>query len=161
MTEKTAWWQGKKGEWYVFVQVLLFMLVVLGPRTLDGAAWAGLGGLGLVLGVLLLLAGGLLSFWGLVSLGRNLSALPHPLDEAEFVRSGPYNLVRHPIYSGLILAAFGWGLFVNGYLTLAYALVLFLFFDLKTRREEKYLRLKFSEYTQYATEVKKLIPFLY
>lgn len=161
MADKSPWWQGKKGEWYVVVQGVLFVLVVFGPKTVDGAAWAGLGGLGLVMGLILLLAGGAMAFWGLISLGRNLSALPHPLDEAEFVKSGPYLFVRHPIYSGIIMAAAGWGLFVNGYLTLLYALVLFLFFDIKTRREEKYLKMKFSEYQAYAQEVKKLIPFIY
>ena len=77
------------------------------------------------------------------------------------VTIGPYALVRHPIYSGLILAAFGVGLVVHGWLTLAYALTLLLFFDIKSRREERWLSGKFSGYDAYRKRVRKLIPWLY
>ncbi len=157
------WWLGKKGEWYVVIQFILFAVIVFGPRNPDGAPpWGGsVSVYGPWAGATLVVAGGLFSLWGMTALGRNLSPLPHPLDQAEFVKAGPYNFVRHPIYSGIILAAFGWSLFVQGTLTMIYAVVLFLFFDMKTRREERFLTKKFPEYSEYGRQVRKLIPFVY
>lgn len=57
--------------------------------------------------------------------------------------------------------AFGWGLWVHGWLTLGYALLLFVFFDLKSSREERWLREKFPGYDAYRRRVRKLIPFIY
>ena len=80
---------------------------------------------------------------------------------ATLVVAGAYRLVRHPIYSGLAAMAFGWGMWVHGWLTLGYALILFVFFDCKSRREERWLREKFPEYAAYQRRVRKLIPFVY
>jgi protein-S-isoprenylcysteine O-methyltransferase Ste14 len=96
-----------------------------------------------------------------VSLGHNLTPLPRPKDDATLVVTGAYRLVRHPIYSGLTAMAFGWGMWVHGWLTLGYALLLFAFFDLKSRREERWLMEKFPDYAAYQRRVRKLIPFVY
>jgi protein-S-isoprenylcysteine O-methyltransferase Ste14 len=97
-----------------------------------------------------------------MGLGReNLTALPYPRDESTLVVTGPYRLVRNPIYSGLIFGAFGYGLWVNSWLTLSYAALLFAFFDVKSRKEERWLAEKFSDYAEYQKRVKKLIPWIY
>lgn len=62
------------------------------------------------------------------------------------MEAGAYSLVRHPIYSGLILAAFGWALLRGSPLGLIYGVVLLVFFDLKARREERWLAAKFAAY---------------
>jgi protein-S-isoprenylcysteine O-methyltransferase Ste14 len=77
------------------------------------------------------------------------------------VVTGPYRLVRNPIYSGLIFGAFGYALWVNGWLTLGYALLLFIFFDIKSRKEERWLAEKFPDYGAYQQRVRKLIPWVY
>lgn len=161
--EQKPWWTGARGEWYVVAQVGFFLLVALGPRELAGLprwgtpwSWASLA-LGLALGI----AGGALALVGLLHLGRNLTALPHPKDDASLVEDGAYGLVRHPIYSGLVLAAFGWGCLQNSALTLGYALILLIFFDIKSRREERWLAAKFPGYPAYQQRVRKLIPWLY
>jgi protein-S-isoprenylcysteine O-methyltransferase Ste14 len=160
---KQAWWRGPRGEWYVVVQFLLFGLLVFGPKTVAGfGRWSGTwASVSLVTGLLLGLVGGGFILLGLVYLGRNLTAVPHPKENASFVDSGVYAIVRHPIYCGIILAAFGYALAWASLLTLLYALILFAFFDVKTRREEKYLRLKFPAYAAYQQRVAKLIPILY
>ncbi|HRD84839.1 MAG TPA: hypothetical protein PLF63_06680, partial [Rubrivivax sp.] len=90
--ERLEKWMGRRGEGYVVAQVFLFALVVFGPRTWPGWApwatpWTWLGwALGLALGG----AGGLLALAGLVNLGRNLTALPHPKDDATLVVAGAY-----------------------------------------------------------------------
>lgn len=168
MSDKTGitqppWWHGKRGEWYLVFQAGLFILVAIGPRTWPGLPdWsAGWMRFGIVGGCLLFLAGTLLAGAGAVSLGRNLTPLPCPKEDGTLVITGAYRFVRHPIYSGLIAMALGWGGWVHGWLTLGYALLLFIFFDFKSRREERWLRGKFPEYAAYQRCVRKLIPFVY
>ena len=105
--------------------------------------------------------GGLLALAGVFRLGTNLTAVPYPKDDAILVTTGPYQFVRHPIYSGLILAALGWALLRNGWLTLIYALLIFIFFDIKSRREEQWLCQKYPGYEAYQQRVRKLVPFIY
>jgi protein-S-isoprenylcysteine O-methyltransferase Ste14 len=157
------WWKGARGEWYVAIQGGLFLLLVLGPRTLSGfPVWsASYYWLSVMVGGLLLILGGVLSLAGMMKLGVNLTPLPYPKEESILVETGPYRWARHPIYSGVILAAFGWGLWVQGWLTLGYAFLLFIFFDIKSRREERWLSEKFPGYSIYQRRVRKLIPFIY
>ncbi|WP_420643287.1 methyltransferase family protein [Candidatus Leptofilum sp.] len=160
---KQPWWKGPNGEWYVVIQFILFGLVAFAPASLPGqAAWSGLWhSLSLIAGFALIGVSGVLVFFGLFSLGSNLTAVPRPKDNAHMVEHGAYRVVRHPIYSGIILGAFGLGLLRGGWLALLYALVLFLFFDIKSRREEKWLHEKYDGYADYQQRVRKLIPFIY
>jgi protein-S-isoprenylcysteine O-methyltransferase Ste14 len=96
-----------------------------------------------------------------LGLGRNLSALPHPKDEATLVDAGLYGLMRHPIYSGLIAGCFGWALLNNSLLTLALAAGVFVFFDVKARREERALAARFPGYEDYRRRVRRFVPFIY
>ncbi len=163
-TPRAPWWKGARGEWLVAAQVALIALVLFGPRTWPDAglpsfeyppARAGAGLVLLVAGVALLVAGGL---W----LGRrNITPLPYPKDEGRLVDTGPFRLVRHPMYAGGILIAFGWAIWVRGPLTVAYAIAVLLFVDIKSRREERWLRAKFPGYAAYEARVRKLIPFVY
>ena len=106
-------------------------------------------------------AGVALALAGLHALGRNLTPLPHPKEGATMVASGAYAIVRHPIYVGLVLAAFGWALAWRSPITLALALALFAFFDIKSRREETWLVEAFPAYAEYRRRVRKLVPFVY
>ena len=61
----------------------------------------------------------------------------------------------------VILVGLGWALFVQGWLTLAYALAIMVFLDIKSRREEAWLMERFAGYADYRRRVRKLIPFIY
>ena len=74
---------------------------------------------------------------------------------------GAYAVVRHPIYTGLIAAAFGWGLATATPLTLVAASLLGIFFDLKSRREEVWLAAKYPDYDAYRHRTHKLVPWVY
>jgi protein-S-isoprenylcysteine O-methyltransferase Ste14 len=160
---KAPWWKGRRGEWYVVVQVLLFALVGFGPRTVAGMpAWTGwLAELASPTGVLLMLAGGGLMLAAFMNLGKGLTPLPYPKDDGQLIQTGVYGFIRHPIYCGGFALALGWALFVCGSLTVVYALLLLLFLDVKSRREERWLSAKFPAYADYQKRVRKLIPFLY
>ena len=157
------WWKGERGEWYVVLQFILFAIIFATPfLTSQYSGWSEPWvTIGYLLGLLLMAIGGLLALAGLVSLGRNLAVVPHPKEDANMVEHGAYKIVRHPIYSGIILGAFGWALLMNSALTFLPAAILFLFFDRKSRREEKWLGYKFNNYADYQQRVRKLLPFIY
>ncbi|WP_293600100.1 isoprenylcysteine carboxylmethyltransferase family protein [Polynucleobacter sp. 39-46-10] len=96
-----------------------------------------------------------------INLGKNLTPLPCPKDNAVLIQAGLYRFVRHPIYFGVLLAAFAWVLIFPGVCVLAYAIALFGLFDIKARREEVWLIDRFPEYQEYQLRVKKLIPGIY
>jgi protein-S-isoprenylcysteine O-methyltransferase Ste14 len=160
---RPAWWKGERGEWYVVTQLALFALVAVGPRTLPWLpTWpALLGTIATALGALLMLAGGGFLLAALLKLGRNLTPLPFPKDDGALVETGPYRWVRHPIYAAAIALAFGWALCLQAPLTFAYAVALFVLFDLKSRREERWLCAKYAGYGDYQKRTRRLIPFVY
>lgn len=98
---------------------------------------------------------------GLLDLGKNLTPLPYPKTEGELVTTGIYQWVRHPLYSGLIFAAFGWTIFQGSLSHLILTLIWLVFFDIKARREEAWLTEKYPQYADYQKQVKKLIPGVY
>jgi len=157
------WWRGARGEWYVAAQLVLMAIVFLGPRTLPGLpVWPEtVARIARLAGAALMVAGGGLLLASLFTLGANLTPLPYPRSDATLVQSGPYRLVRHPIYAGGIVLAYGWALVVHGWLTLGYATVLLIFLDIKSAREERWLAAKFPEYAGYQRRVRKLIPFVH
>jgi protein-S-isoprenylcysteine O-methyltransferase Ste14 len=65
------------------------------------------------------------------------------------------------MYSGAILIAFGWALLIHNWLAIGTALVLFVLFDIKSRREEAWLKEKFPGYVAYQQRVRKLVPLIY
>jgi len=169
MTEDLAaarnkpWWKGSRGEWLVVAQVALIALVFLGPRKVAGQpAWPFLFPHACrVMGGVLIVAGGVLLVAGLFRLGRGLTPLPYPKDGSDLIQTGPFALVRHPMYCGGLILALGWALYVRGWLTLGYVVGLFAFLDAKSRREERWLAEKFPAYAGYQKRVRKLIPFVY
>jgi protein-S-isoprenylcysteine O-methyltransferase Ste14 len=160
-TPKPKWWQGTRGEWFVVAQDILGVLVFLGPRTFPGLPpWSSsLVQITSVVGKVLAIAGGFLFISGIIALGKNLTPVPQPKENATLIVKGPYRFVRHPIYGGLILCTFGYGLSVHGWLTLFYALLIFVCFDLKARKEEEWLEKKFPDYASYKQRTSKFIPF--
>ncbi len=159
---RTPWWRGARGEWFVVAQGALILLILFGPRNPEGWPAFPVPFASRVLGSTLMAAGGALALAAMVGLGRrNLTPLPAPREGAELVESGPYALARHPIYGGVILLAFGWGLWVRGWLTLGYALLGWLFLEWKSRREERWLMERYPGYGEYRKRVRRFIPFLY
>ncbi len=157
------WWKGTRGEWYVVTQIALTVLLFFGPRSYPGwSVWtAPFTWLGSIGGGVILTTGVLLFMAGIFRLGSNLTAVPYPKEQGTLVETGPYQLVRHPIYCAVLLIAFGWAFIAHGWLTLGYATIMLVFFDIKSRREERWLKDKFSAYDAYQKRVRKLIPFIY
>jgi protein-S-isoprenylcysteine O-methyltransferase Ste14 len=138
-------------------------LVFFGPRTLAGVApWPEPAArIARVAGAVLALCGGGLFLASVLRLGPALTPLPRPRPGAALVRTGPYRIVRHPIYAGGIAISYGWALLVGSWLTLAWASVLLVFLDVKSAREERWLADAYPGYDDYRRRVRKLIPFVY
>jgi protein-S-isoprenylcysteine O-methyltransferase Ste14 len=152
---------GPRGEGWFLGQLVLFAAVAFAGAAGSGA-WGGqvrVASAGA--GCLLALAGGVLALRGILDLRENLTPLPAPLARGRLIDTGAYAIVRHPIYAGIILGAFGWGLTLASLPALAAAVALALFFDLKSRREEVWLAAKYPDYDEYRCRTRKLVPGLY
>lgn len=148
---------GKRGEGWFVLQMVLFAVIFLAPQVTCFACPPWLKGVGLAV----VAVGGLFGTWGMITLGRNLTPFPKPIAEGDLVTHGPYRFVRHPIYAGLILGTLGWALFRASLLGIGLTVLLFVFFDLKSRREEQWLRETYAGYAAYQQQVKKLVPWVY
>jgi protein-S-isoprenylcysteine O-methyltransferase Ste14 len=112
------------------------------------------------IGLLLFLLGLALAVWARLYIGRNWGTPMSRKEEPELVTTGPYRLIRHPIYSGLILAMIGTALATTLYGLIAVA-VLSAFFIYSATREEAYLTEQFQDtYRDYKHSTKMLIPFI-
>lgn len=128
---------------------------------LDARLWPAMS-VATLAGFALTVAGAALTIAARVYLGRNWSARPAIKEGHELVCNGPYALVRHPIYTGLLIAAVGTAVaFGQGRNLLALPLLL-LGFWLKLRSEERLLLQAFPvEYSAYQQTVRSaIIPFL-
>ena len=76
------------------------------------------------------------------------------------MQTGVYARVRHPIYGGIVVAAFGWGLVTASIAALVMALVIWGFFVVKSMREEAWLVERFPDYPAYRATTRRLIPWI-
>ena len=82
-------------------------------------------------------------------------------EEPELITSGPYRVVRHPIYSGILLAMLGSALVVGTSWFLAVAFFA-AYFAYCAKTEEQLIMRQFPhEYSQYKKRTKMLIPFVW
>jgi protein-S-isoprenylcysteine O-methyltransferase Ste14 len=114
-----------------------------------------------VLSDLVVLAGAAFTVWARVTLGRNWSAEVTFKQDHELIESGPYALVRHPIYTGLLFMALGTA--INYGRAIGFAVLLSLCGGLwwKARQEERMMSSHFPEaYAEYRARVRAIIPFV-
>jgi protein-S-isoprenylcysteine O-methyltransferase Ste14 len=115
-----------------------------------------------LVGLAVSVLGVLFSLWAIVTLGRHYDLLLEIHAGHELVRSGPFGIVRHPVYTGLALHFLGACLATgNVLLTLGTLFGSFPAFYLRARAEERLLRGEFGgEYDAYAKKVGMLVPFI-
>jgi protein-S-isoprenylcysteine O-methyltransferase Ste14 len=115
-----------------------------------------LGGIGLAVWVL----GLSLAIWARVYLGRNWGMPMTRREEPDLVTTGPYALIRHPIYTGIIVAVAGTALAASLYGLIGVAVVL-AYFAYSARTEERFLAERFPDtFPPYKARTKMLIPFV-
>lgn len=139
----------------IVLAVLLLRLGAFRGHTLNTTPWrAGLG--------LALFALGLgFALWARLKLGRNWGTPMTQKDEPELVTGGPYRLVRHPIYSGVLIGAVGTAVALS-WMWLIAGLLAGIYFIYSATVEERYLTEQFPDsYPAYKHSTKMLVPFLF
>ncbi len=132
------------------------------------AFYFGYGGIGMLpdwafyLGILLMFLGVLVRQWAIAILGRFFSLTVQIVEDHKVVEKGPYRLVRHPSYTGVLITFIGLGLAVQSGGALLVLLVVFgVSFGYRMLVEERTLLSELGpDYASYMKRTKRLIPFL-
>ncbi|GAC1684236.1 MAG: hypothetical protein PVS2B2_23290 [Candidatus Acidiferrum sp.] len=124
----------------------------LGARFVTFSVAVGIAGLGMTA------AGVALAIWARWHIGRNWSAVVSIRADHELIGTGPYRTMRHPIYTGGLLALAGTGLLVGEVRVLVAFGIAWMEFYLKARKEETWLAREFGE--KFIVHAKKTGMFL-
>lgn len=115
-----------------------------------------------VLGVAIAVVGFAFAIWARSHIGRNWSSAVTAKVQHELIRSGPYRWVRHPIYSGLLLAILGTVLVQNHMRGLVALVLVYAGWKIKSRLEEQMMVSTFGDqYVAYAKSTGALFPRLH
>lgn len=147
---------------YAGIRLVLVVIIVVLVRGHYGTGEAVIrGAVAEGVGVALWALGLGLAVWARVYLGRNWGMPMSREEDPELVTAGPYRRVRHPIYSGMVLAMIGTAVA----LSLCWFIVAAFFgvyFAYSARAEERYLTEQFPDaYPAYQRSSKMLIPFIF
>lgn len=163
---RTPW----RTSWGLRLVVLAGVLIVIFRRrhgmpdllasiARDPALHPGLAGQWLGVGLCLLGFG--FAFWARMHIGRNWGMPMSMRQDHELVTSGPYAYVRHPIYTGIMLAMIGSALAINVLWLLLFVLY-FAYFIFSARTEEQMMLAQFPDaYPAYRRRTKMLVPFVF
>ena len=119
------------------------------------AAWMGWAG------VAITVLGFAITFWARFTLGGNWSSNVTIKVEHELVRSGPYRWVRHPIYTGMIVALAGTAVARDQWRGVVAVALMWVAFTIKRMKEEDFMRQTFgAQYTEYSQTAGAIFPLL-
>jgi protein-S-isoprenylcysteine O-methyltransferase Ste14 len=137
------------------VVVILFRANIHGgSERVDGPVLEGIG-------LALWIAGVALAVWARLYIGRNWGMPMSRREEPNLVTTGPYRFIRHPIYTGIILAMIGTALAISLFGLIVVA-VIAAFFAYSASREERFLAEEFpATFPDYKARTKLLIPFVF
>ncbi len=142
----------QKGSIFVAAQFILIALLVLIP--VDQSSELA----NLLAGVFLLAPGLIILLVSIRTLGRSLQANPVPAKRSELVTTGIYSSIRHPIYTGLLLATLATVVQSLSGLKFAIWLALLVLLVLKSRFEEQLLERRYEAYAEYKKQTGRFLP---
>jgi protein-S-isoprenylcysteine O-methyltransferase Ste14 len=143
-----------KDYFFVIVQFLLFLAYAWEPTWLTFRRSDTLGNLGLLLTVAAVLAGSA----ALLHLWKTFSPFPTPVAAGELITTGLFAVARHPIYTALLLAAFGYALYTGSGYRMLIGLALLVLFYFKSDYEEQRLAAHYPDYAAYRGKVGRFGP---
>lgn len=147
---------------FVFLIAIILLSTTRIPlRWLYAQLWPG-GLWTFWLGAALTLAGLLFAVWAREHLGRNWSRSVTIKEDHELITSGPYAVVRHPIYTGILTGFLGTAIAISQVRGPIVLVLIFLVFWMKLRMEEQWMRSQFGEtYAMYADRTFALVPYVF
>lgn len=154
---RTRWsrFAGSRVAIVLIILLLLRLRVLKGHHVVTSDPWLQ------AIGLVIFLLGLALAIWARVYLGRNWGMPMTEKADPELVTTGPYSSIRHPIYSGLILAMAGTAVAVSLYSLIAVVL-LGAYFIYSAAMEERYMAGLFPDtYPRYKQATKMLIPYIF
>ncbi|MCG2419816.1 DUF1295 domain-containing protein [Aequorivita sp. F47161] len=139
---------------FVLLQFALFVAFVFEVGAMriyfpEIVFWIGVGMLGL---------GALVTTIAVLQLNIHLSPFPSPLPGSKLIVKGVYKFVRHPIYTGIIMAFIGFAIIADSGYKLLVAVILALLFYFKSVYEENRLMEVFTNYSEYKKRSGRFLP---
>ena len=140
-------------EW-VAAQVILLLVLLFAPlqAALSAPKWVKL------LAIIMAALGLAISFVASINLGTALTPTPVPKEQASIHTNGLYRLVRHPIYTSVLFVASAIALYRLAWSSIILCIAVYVFFNLKSRHEEKLLRSRYPEYQKYQLATGRFFP---
>lgn len=145
---------------------LIIAILLLGPGDWYGHSWLRerfvkhsnfVGTIGLSISII----GAIIACTSRYILGKNWSLSVQRKANHQLIQRGIYKIVRHPIYTGLLLLFIGNAIIVGDYRAIIAVLIVFVSLWQKLKKEEKLLSETFgTKYTEYKNQTKALIPYL-
>jgi protein-S-isoprenylcysteine O-methyltransferase Ste14 len=140
---------------FILLAVLLIRARVFRSADITSSGWLQ------AIGVALFVCGLSLAIWARRYLGRNWGTPRSQKADPQLVTSGPYRSIRHPIYSGLLLAILGTAMAVAWYWAIA-GVVVGAYFVYCALEEERFMASKFPDtYPTYKSSTKMMIPYVF
>jgi protein-S-isoprenylcysteine O-methyltransferase Ste14 len=139
----------------IVVVLVLLRLGLFRDQAVNSNPWLA------AIGLVLFAAGLAFAIWARVHIGRNWGTPMTQKEEPELVTSGPYRFVRHPIYSGILVAGIGTAVALTWFWLIAVGLA-GAYFIYSATVEEQYLSRQFPDaYPAYKRSSKMLVPFVF
>jgi protein-S-isoprenylcysteine O-methyltransferase Ste14 len=159
-----SWWKGALFRFILIVAILLLLGALRFWHLLGYIGSYETGSSSIVLssiGLLFCVSGMALAILARIYIGRNWGMPMSQREDPELVTTGPYAFVRHPIYTGMLLAVLGTVL-VSGIPWLIPFVIICAYFMYSAKTEEKHMLQQFPKaYPEYRKRVKALIPFIW
>lgn len=146
-----------KDQILVSIQFLLFLVFTVNIDWSLGLYSPRLKNCGLIVSIF----GLIIILLSVLQLNKNLSPFPTPKNNAVLVQNGLFKLVRHPIYSGIILVVIGYSVYKDSLYKGIISMLLLILFHFKTKYEEQKLSEKFPNYQSYKKKTGKFFPRLF
>jgi protein-S-isoprenylcysteine O-methyltransferase Ste14 len=110
------------------------------------------------IGLATLVIGILVVLFGILNLNDNLSPFPSPKKNSELIQNGIYKYIRHPIYSGILIAMTGYSVYAGALEKIAITLAMGVVFYFKSAYEEKLLLKRYASYAHYQKLTGRFFP---